>query len=503
MTIQEFFSLCHGKTIHIVGISGSEGSTIASFLALHKFPAVVVHDYIHEKDFLSHFRQYHDWMTVTEQDQSFQKIVRAGFTFHFQESYLKGIEDNDILFVPQSWFRYDYNKPLERFFHPDHSVKDKYIHAVWSLTKLYLSIFPGYTIGVTGSNGKSTTTALIASIIQSGFAHDGDRQLLWGGNDRKNKQPLCECTKARKKDVLLLEMSNRQLVMHMGLSPHIAVITNIVPNHLDDHGDFASYIDTKREIIRYQKSSDMTVLYYDNEDSRLLAQHAKGDVLFFSAHDKLEEGVVLDGDEIVLRQTEKQVPLLSVKDIHLPGKHNVLNVMAALGATLSFGFSPEMYIQAIRSFMGLPYRIEYVDTVRGIQFYDDSAGCNPQNISSAVDSFQTPVLIICGGYRKNPMPGEFRDAAIAFCQEHVKRVILIGSIQEFIKKELLEQGVPAHKIFQAVSLREAVQKIIPFANVGDSVVLAPGCESFGEFKDYRDRGNNFKTLVRQLKALDE
>jgi UDP-N-acetylmuramoylalanine--D-glutamate ligase len=173
-------------------------------------------------------------------------------------------------------------------------------------------------------------------------------------------------------------------------------------------------------------------------------------------------------------------------------------VLAALGATLSFSIPKEKILQALATFRGLEYRIEYVDTVRGVSYYDDSAGCNPQNIKAAIDAFSSPLIVIAGGYRKNPLPGEFTETAQACKKEHVKKIILIGSIQEVIEQELLAGGVVPDKIMQQPTLMEAVRTAASLARAGDSVILSPGCESFGEFTDYRDRGTKFKTLVRSL-----
>jgi UDP-N-acetylmuramoylalanine--D-glutamate ligase len=497
MTLDSFLSFLEGKTIHIIGITGAEGSSIAAFLLQQHVDHIIGHDYIDASECEHHFFSYHDWMSMEEKQSAYQKLRSSSITFHFQDTYLQDIGENDIIFVPQSWFRYDFNAPLQHYFEPTHRVKKKYEDRIWSLSKLYLHLFPGTIIAVTGSNGKSTTTALIGHILKTAFTEE-NRTLFWGGNDRKNDQPLSHLATASSADVLLLELSNRQLVFGLQKSPHIAVITNIVPNHLDDHGTFEQYIAAKTEILRYQEEGDIAVLNSDDDVIRSLDIDICSDPLFFGFTPQKQNGLYVLGEDIVVREGKKKKKMIKRSDIHLPGEHNVLNVLAALGATLSFSIPKEKILQALATFRGLEYRIEYVDTVRGVSYYDDSAGCNPQNIKAAIDAFSSPLIVIAGGYRKNPLPGEFTETAQACKKEHVKKIILIGSIQDIIKKELLSNGVVPDKIMQQSTLQDAVLTASSLATEGDSVVLSPGCESFGEFTDYRDRGTKFKTLVRSL-----
>ncbi len=185
--IQPFLDTVADKTIHIVGVSGAEGSTLAAFFIKYGLASrIVAHDFVESQQFRDTFFFYHDWMDEAEKETSLQSLTGSGMRFHFKEAYLTDIGEEDILFVPQSWFRYDFNAPLLPYFDANHRLLDTYVDRVYSLSRLYLELFPGNTIGVTGTKGKSTTTALIAAILKTSFATTlGEKRLFWGATTGK------------------------------------------------------------------------------------------------------------------------------------------------------------------------------------------------------------------------------------------------------------------------------------------------------------------------------
>ncbi len=501
--IDDFLEKVRDKTIHIIGVAGAEGSTVVEFLLKHDIRTIIAHDYSDRGMFQGQFFQFHDWLSHEQKQEKYDRIMASGISIYHADRYLHDIHDQDIIFVPQSWFRYPVNEPLNHFFEHDHSPRPEFQHNIYSLTQLYLQLFPGTTMGVTGSNGKSTTTALIAHMLQHIFKKGPKRKIYWGGNDRKNSQPLLDLDKALPEDILLLEISNRQLTTRFGISPNVAVITNIIPNHIDDHGSFPQYIDVKRELVRYQQKSDWVVLNYDDPVARESAQHSPAKPFYFSLERPVVQGAFLHENTIMFRQDDTETKIMPTSFVKLRGDHNIANVMAAITACAYFHVSPPLLQDAVTSFRGLDYRLEYVDDINGVAYYNDSAGCNPKNIPAAIQAFDTPLVVLAGGSRQAPLPGEFDEFATLALDAKVKKVILMGSIRPVIQTALLKAGVSADKIYMAETLKNATNYAIAVAVPGDTVVLAPGCESFGEFKDYRDRGQQFEECVAEMKAKEK
>lgn len=493
------------QKLHIIGISGAEGSSVASFLLKQGYTNIVGHDHVPESGFRESFFRFHDWMTEEEKEASFAKLRGSGITFHFEDTYLADIGEEDIIFVPQSWFRYGFNEPLRKYFQEDLRVKPEFQDRIWSMTKLYLTLFPGRVVGVTGSNGKSTTTAMIAAILKEHLEATKTGKLYWGGNDRKNPQPLDEIESATEQDILLLEMSNRQLSLGLGKSPNVAVITNVVPNHLDDHGTFEAYVRVKEEIVRYQDEGDTAVLNWNNVPSREAKNVTVGNVLFFDInHDgkPVPEGFVgtrREGNELVSYPADGwRTVMASTEDVTVPGEHNVENALAAIAAVSPFSVGAEAVRSALRGFGGLDHRLELVAEKVGVKYVNDSSGCSPLNIVMAVKALPGNLILIMGGHRKNPTPGEFLPVAEAVKDARIKHAFVIGSIQETLEKELLEGGVENDKITCCTNLEDAFSKAKEMAQSGNTIALTPGCESFGEFRDYRERGEKFRKLSLSL-----
>ncbi len=354
--------------------------------------------------------------------------------------------------------------------------------------ELLLQTCPGKIIGVTGSDGKTTTTSLIYSILQTG----GYRCFL-GGNIGI---PLF--TKVRemsKEDIIVLELSSFQL-MDMEVSPDIAVITNISPNHLDIHKSYEEYIDSKKNIFKYQSDSGIVVLNYDNEITRKFANEVNGKVKFFSSKEKIYDGVIYENGMIKNCVNNIRRHIVSTSDIHLRGVHNFENVCAAIAATSSL-VDIELQVKAIKEFKGVPHRLEYVRAIKGVKWYNDSIGTSPTRTIAGLNSFDEKIVLIAGGYDKHLDYTPIAKPII----DNVSKLILMGDtapkIHEAVKNELDIQ----HKkmpIYNCETLEEAVNKANEVATYNEIVLFSPASASFDLFKNFEERGNKFKEIVNKL-----
>lgn len=479
------------KNIHVIGATSAEGSAVIRFLVKQGITNITAHDFKSEAEFEGSFKSFHDSLSDAEKDRLFQEFKQYPIKFIFQDHYLEGIENADLIFVTQAWFRYEPNFPKLK------EAKDKGI-PFSSITKLYFSLFPGKIIAITGSSGKTTTSNLINAIFKK-----STYKVYFTGNDRLNKQVLDEIVSAKPDEVLVIEVSNRQLMLDLEKSPDIGVITNLSPNHLDDHGTFENYIKVKESLLNYQDQNDFAVLNYDNVETNKIGTRSKlqSQVIFFSRLNILKEGVFVEKGKIKARLKNKEYNICSVSDLQIKGPHNLENALAAIAATLPLNVKTDEIQKALKNFQGVKSRLEFVKEVAGISFYEDSSACNPDGPRYAVQSFKEPVVLIAGGYRKHPLEGEFDQMSKEILTHNVRAVILMGEMKDVIAESIEKEGKKLNKsvlIDKVKDLKEAVMKSRQVAKKGDVVVMSPGCESFGMFKDYRERAEKFKTLVNQL-----
>lgn len=477
------------KNIHIIGVSGAEGSAIALFLASQKCKKLTAHDFCEKKDFSKNFFSFHDALALSEKEKIFKKLKRSPIKFNFKEDYLRGIKQADLIFVPQSWFRYPENEPLFKL-----RKKIKFCN----ITKLYFDLCHAPIIAVTGTSGKSTTARLIYEILKK----ERRGETYFSGNDRENIQILDKIFNIKREDALVLEISNRQLKINLGKSPYIGVLTNISPNHLDDHKSFSDYVLTKASLFKYQTKKNFAVLNYDNQFVREIADEVKSQVYFFSRRVEIEQGAFLKNNEIIIRAEGCEYKICSVLDLKLIGPHNIENVLAASLASFLFGINTKIIRRVVTNFRGLKSRLELVREYQGVRYYEDSSACNFDGLKAAIKSFKCPIILIAGGERKKIIPSEFDELAQSIIESKVKALFLIGKkaklIFQAIKKKIHEYKKPGPIIKICKDLKEAVQNSYKSAQDNDVVILSPGCESFDMFLDYRDRGRKFKRLVKNL-----
>ncbi|MBO4854583.1 MAG: UDP-N-acetylmuramoyl-L-alanine--D-glutamate ligase [Oscillospiraceae bacterium] len=351
--------------------------------------------------------------------------------------------------------------------------------------EVFFEVCPCPVIAVTGSDGKTTTTTIIAELLRAaGYT------VHVGGNI--GHPLLCEAEAMRPGDYAVLELSSFQL-MTMTKSPHIAVVTNLAPNHLDVHKDMAEYVSAKSRIFSAQTTSDTAIFNLDNEITRELSGEAHGAVRFFSRQSEPEEGVFLRGDDIISRRGGTERRIMSASEIRLPGVHNVENYMAAIAAV--DGLVPDESIADFaRTFGGVEHRIELVRTWRGVSFYNDSIASSPSRTIAGLRSFPGKVILIAGGYDKH-IPFDVLGPEIV---EHVKLLVLCGATAE--KIEAAVKSAPGYapdrpEIIHAAPFEKAVETARDRAVAGDVVTLSPACAAFDQFKNFMERGKTFKAIV--------
>ena len=356
---------------------------------------------------------------------------------------------------------------------------------ITSEMEVFFSVCPCTLIAVTGSDGKTTTTTIIAELLKA-----AGNTVHVGGNI--GNPLLCEADEMRPEDYAVLELSSFQL-MTMNQSPHIAVVTNLAPNHLDMHKGMEEYVAAKENIFRFQTAGDIAVFNQDNDITRQQAGRAVGRVRTFSRRDEPTDGVFLRGNAIISRHEGKERQIMTTGDILLPGVHNVENYMAAIAAV--DGLVPDEVIRGFaRSFNGVEHRIELVRTYHGVRFYNDSIASSPSRTIAGLRSFQEKVILIAGGYDKH-IPFDVLGPEVV---EHVKLLVLCGATAQKIR-DAVEQasgykpGCP--EIMEVTPFEKAVETARDRAHCGDVVTLSPACAAFDQFKNFMERGKTFKTIV--------
>ena len=359
---------------------------------------------------------------------------------------------------------------------------------VTSEIEMVLKMSPSTIIGVTGSDGKTTTTTLIYEILkEKGY------KCFLGGNIGT---PLfTEIENMMPEDMVVLELSSFQL-MEMEVSPNVSVITNVSPNHLNIHKDYEEYIDAKKNIFKFQNEQGIVVLNYDNEITKNMANEVKGKVRFFSSEEKLADGIILDEDIIKECKSRIRKHIINTKDITLRGKHNYENICAAMLATSDF-VDLDTQVKVIKNFLGVEHRLELVREIKGVKWYNDSIGTSPTRTIAGLKAFNEEIVLIAGGYDKHL---DYTPIAKPIL-EKVKTLILMGQtadkIYEAVKKEAENQNKEI-EIYKCETLEETIKKANKVAKKGQIILFSPASASFDLFKNFEERGKRFKELVNKI-----
>lgn len=453
MTLQEYLNGLRGKRVVVLGMGVSNRPLVK--LLLENGIAVTACD-----------------KTPREQlDEELLSFERMGAKLKVGERYLEDLEGDVVFRTPG--------------IRPDIPALQKLIAEGAELTsemEAFFEVCPCPILAVTGSDGKTTTTTLISEMLKT----SGKRVWL-GGNI--GTPLLSDAGKMTAEDYAVLELSSFQL-MTMQKSPHIAVMTNLAPNHLDIHKNMAEYVAAKMNIFLHQKAGDKLVLNMDNNYTQSFGKGAAGEVFFFSRRKKPESGCFFDGETVFYNGEA----VLKRADIRIPGLHNVENYMAAICAVWGL-VSKEDILKVAREFPGVEHRIEFVRELRGVKIYNDSIATSPSRATAGLRSFDQKVILIAGGYDKH-IPFDALGSEIC---RHVKLLVLCGATAELIEESVSfapEQEKP--EILTLTDFREAVETAVSRAEPGDIVTLSPACAAFDQFKNFMERGKTFKKIVMEL-----
>ena len=360
---------------------------------------------------------------------------------------------------------------------------------VTSEIELFMKMCPCQIIGVTGSDGKTTTTTLIYEILKNA----GYKTYVGGNIGTPLFIKLNEITPDNK---VVLELSSFQL-MGMDISPDIAVITNVTPNHLNVHKDYQEYIDAKKNIFKFQNEDGILVLNYDNKITRECSKEAKGKVVFFSGKEKIEQGFIIE--ENIIKECEDKIKkhIVDTKELILKGSHNYENVCTALAATKEL-VKQEEAINTIKNFKGVEHRLEFVKEIDDVKWYNDSASTSPSRLINALNSFDDGIVLIAGGADKNL---DYTPVAKPILDK-VKTLILMGQTADKIFNSVKQEEENQEKeisIYMAKDLQEAVNLAKRYAKPKQIVLFSPASTSFDMFKNMYERGKIFKTMVNCIK----
>lgn len=459
-SIERFFNSIKGKKVAFYGIGKSNLPLIKMFS--EKGAKVTACDLKNECELFDIIK----------------RLKPYNIQFKLGKEYLNNL-DFDIIF----------RSPGLKFYTPELIEAKNSGTIVTSEMEVFFDLCPCKIIGVTGSDGKTTTTSIIAEILK----HSGKKVHL-GGNIGTPLLPKIESV--NEDDVAVVELSSFQLIS-MRKSPDIAVVTNVSPNHLDIHKDMSEYIESKKNIILHQNAFSKTILNLDNEITKQFKDNVRGLPLFFSSKNKCDNGTYIQKNNIYFSKNGQSIPVLNISDIRIPGRHNLENYMAAICATFD-----DVNIDSIKTvaknFAGVEHRTEFVREVNGVKYYNDSIASSPtRTICGTLSLFNQKIILISGGYDKK-IPFDTLGSVIA---EKVKVLILMGQTANKIRDAVINSSKFSSdqlKIVLVKNMQQAVLVAQENAIAGDIVALSPSCASFDLYKDFMERGRHFKEVVNKL-----
>lgn len=354
---------------------------------------------------------------------------------------------------------------------------------VWGEIELAYVLGKGDVLAITGTNGKTTTTALLGEIMKN------YRESTFVVGNIGN--PYTAIALETKEDsVIVAEMSSFQLESIHTFQPKVSAILNITPDHLNRHHTMEAYIEAKQNIAKNQTAEDVCVLNYEDEVTRKFGENITAKVLYFSSQRKLEKGIYLEEGRMICQMDDKPVEICHVNDLKLLGTHNHENVMAAAAMAAAYGVPMEIIRKSVMGFQGVEHRIEFVAEKNGVAYYNDSKGTNPDAAIKGIQAMNRPTLLIGGGYDKDSSYEEWIQAF----DGKVKKLVLLGATREKIAETAESLGFT--DIILVDTFEEAVETCVENAVPGDAVLLSPACASWGMFKNYEERGDKFKELIK-------
>ena len=415
-----------------------------------------------------------------KEDFDHKIIIQAeelGAQFVLGKNYLEDLTDYDVIV----------RSPGVRRLLPELLTAERCGVTVTSQTKLFFDYCPCPIIGVTGTKGKGTTSALIYAMLK-----EAGEDAYLGGNI--GVPPLTLLDKLQSSSIVVLELSSFQL-QDLTKSPHIGVMLMVTSEHLDYHASHDEYVDAKRNLLRFQTTEDFAIVNRDYPASNESDIETNGKVFYISRERETVNGCYTFGRQVVVRKNGNDDEIIKTSEIALPGKHNLENVCASVMAARLMGVNTRHIIKVLKTFTGLPHRLELVSEINGVTYYDDSYSTTPETAIAAIESFDQPKILILGGSSKG---SDFSELGKVIREsDSIKAIIGIGD--EWLSiKEQLENLTRVLIIEGAENMHTIVAAAVKIAQKGDVVLLSPACASFGMFKNYQDRGEQFKKEVLAL-----
>jgi len=488
-----------GANVHVVGLASTEGAAVARFLWAEGVTHLTAHDFQPESEIEAAFRRMHVGLPRAERDRVWAELSHLPVNMCLGERYLEGIDDADAVFAGQAWYMYEPNVPALT----DLRSRGVPFH---SLSELYFGLWPSPILAVTGSNGKSTTSRLVETMLR-----ETGRPVYYAGNERRSVQVLDRLRDAETDAWLVLEVSNRQLI-DLEPRPRIGVITNVLPNHLDEHGgSMAEYTAVKRRLLSAQGSDDIAVLNADNPGTVGLADGLAGRACWFSRAGATSvdraggrgtagappgAGAWMEGGEILVNLGGGQ-PVMDVGPLtgpQLRGEHNEENALAASLASALAGADLGAIQRGLERFRGLRHRIQFVWASDGIEFYDDLNATTPEASLAALRTLQPPIVMVAGGGDK----GLDLESLAEAISERVRWLVLLPGDGSDRIEHAVASRERAPEITRVSDLQDAVTAVVEGARAGDSVVLSPACPYFFRMHYLDEDGHEigFKKLLR-------
>ena len=406
-----------------------------------------------------------------------EELESAGAKLILGDGYLNNL-NVDIIF----------RTPGMNYFLPELTEARKKGIVVTSEMEVFFDLCPCKIFAVTGSDGKTTTTTLIATMLkEQGY------NVHLGGNIGTPLLPIIE--EIGENDIAVAELSSFQLIS-MRKSPDVSVVTNVAPNHLDVHKTMDEYIDAKKNIFMHQNAFTRTILNADNEITASFADEVRGTLSYFSYNSPVSRGAYLDGDDICVADKNGVVKIMNKHEIRIPGEHNVENYLAAISAVWGY-VDVETIVKVAREFGGVEHRIEFVREKDGVKYYNDSIATSPTRTIAGLKAFNQKLIVLAGGYDKH-IPFE---PLAPYAVEKIKVLILTGPTADAIEKAIRSDknfDNCGMKILRSENLEQSVKMAHEIAKEGDIVSLSPACASFDAYPNFEERGNHYKKLVNEL-----
>lgn len=462
---------------HVVGVAGTEGFAILEHLLKLGFKRITGHNLTGGSALEKAFLNAHVAMKPQQRADALRRLLAAPISMLTGPDYLKNIADADVVFATQNWFAHAANEPLK--------------HArqlgipMFFLTQMYFALSPAPIIAVTGTNGKTTVTTCLSHLLKTAGI-----PCLTSGNDRYHPQVLSDLDSLPSNGFLLLEVSNRQL-MELSQTPHIAILTNIRPDHIDEHGSFDAYRQIKTTLFISTNRRDWSVLNAEDASSDIILRQTQTKCVLYSSsvpQTSFSAGVK-DAQCLFLDDKGHTHHLFDISDIRLPGHHNLLNSLAAATAAHIAGASRSAIQKGIRTFRGVRHRLEFLGEAADIAYFDDEASTNPESTRIALESLNRPIVLICGGDIKGNKD-DYSQLQQAIAKHNVTHIICLpGDAGDAIAAQA--GMTPVHKV---MNLGDAMKLADTVLQPGDALALSPGGAGFHYRFNSGARG--YRRLVR-------